>query len=183
MEADWGIEIGGDAPLIVPHSPDFVDLQLHPEKASNLPETREFRALAAALVRLNARTSDFWTAKCDVWLVEQFDPDELDAPRETAVCAVACYIDLLPRDPARWRDREDAIQWCRDICARLHASPLRCCRADLIVRRALIAVDSVDLGTTVYLIGCGSTRTDTDSALGSALAAFADAIASATAPF
>ena len=40
MEADWEIEIGGDAPVIEAHWFGFVDLRIEPSRANELPETR-----------------------------------------------------------------------------------------------------------------------------------------------
>ncbi len=41
------------------------------------------------------------------------------------------------------------------ICARLHSVPLRSCRADLVIRRALIADEVASLGVTAYLTAAG----------------------------
>ena len=44
MEADWEIEVGGKAPVIEARWPGFVDLRLHPERASQFPEAAELPA-------------------------------------------------------------------------------------------------------------------------------------------
>ncbi len=46
MEADWEIEVGAGSPVIQGHWPGFVDLRVHPERASQLPEATELPALA-----------------------------------------------------------------------------------------------------------------------------------------
>lgn len=174
MEADWEVEIGGQAPVIEAHWSGFIDLRVAPERARQLPEAAQFAALADALVRVNAPSSPVWTSKCDVWHPDTFDPDELDAPPEERNCAIACYLDLLPRRP--WPDPLDAIAACKTICSRLRDVPLRCCRTDLIVRRASIAPGLLGLGVTAYFTACGSTEGEATTMLASVLCVFADVV-------
>jgi hypothetical protein len=176
MEADWEIEIGADAPVIDAHWSGFVDLRAVPGKAFELPECFGLRGLGTALVRLNTSESQVWTAKCDTWPVVEFDADELNAPRDSALQALACYIDLLPRDSTQWMTLDEAVQWCQRICARLHATPLPCSRADLILRTALVANDGSELGVTAYLTSCGVDHRDAVSRLECALEKLADAV-------
>lgn len=181
MEVDWEIEIGGSAPVIDANWPGFVDLRANPERAPRLPETASVSALADALVRLNSPSSPVWTSKCEVWQPEIFDPDELDAPAGASNSAIACYIDLLPADNGQWHSPESAIEWSKLICTQLHCHVLRCCRADLIVRRAEFksrtSPDHFDLGVTCYLTACGPTGVAAIATLSSALAVFAGSIA------
>jgi hypothetical protein len=174
MEADWEVEIGGEAPVIEAHWTGFIDLRQAPERARQLPEAAQLAALADPLVRLNAPASPVWTSKCDVWHPDTFDPDELDAPPGERSCAIACYLDLLPREP--WSAPPDAIAACKSLCARLRGVVLRHCRADLIVRRAFLAPSVPGLGVTVYFTACGSTSADAKEALAAALAAFLDSL-------
>ena len=176
MEADWEVEIGGEAPLIHACWDGLVDLRRAPEFAAQLPESRQFPALAQALVQLNSEASHLWTSKCDVWIPEAFDADELDAQRREGNCALSCYIDVLPRRQRNWLSPGDAIADCRAICSRLRNVPLRCCRADLIVRQAHIAPGRHGLGITAYLTACGSTPDSARETLESALGALASAI-------
>jgi hypothetical protein len=181
MEADWEFEVGGEAPVIEAAWPGFVDLRRNPERAWELPEAAELLALAEALARLNAAASPVWTSKCDLWPVvdvAEFDADELNAPPGCAVHAMGCYIDLLlrgdrSRNDRQWETPEMAAAACREICILLRAVPLRCCRVDLVVRRALLAPDEMGLGITAYLTACGSSPAEAKQALGAALAAFA----------
>jgi hypothetical protein len=176
MEADWEVEIGGDAPVIQVRWSGFIDLRLSPERAPQLPEAAQLPALADTLIRLNASSSPVWTSKCDVWHPDTFDPDELDAPPGERNCFVACYIDLLPRDHQPWPGHLDAVAACKTLCARLRAVALRRCRVDLIVRRACIAPGPLDLGVTAYFTACGLTPAAAATALASALAAFVDSL-------
>ncbi len=173
MEADWEIEIDREAPIIDSLWPGFVDLRLYPDCVTELAETKVLPALADALIRLNGKHSPVWTSKCDVWPVKEFDRFELDAPPEAAADAMACYIDLLPTSDRQWAFPQGAIASCEELCARFRGVLLRCCRVDLVIRRALIAPGIDGLGVTAYLIACGPAAVAATAQLEAALAAFA----------
>lgn len=176
MEADWEVEIGGGAPVIDALWSGFMDLRLSPERAAEMEEAVRFPALAEMLIRLNADTSPIWTSKCDVWQATEFDPDELDAPRESSRHATACYIDLLPTSDGQWSTHDAATEWCRKLCLQIRAIPLRCARVDLIVREAVVSADKNAFGVTAYLTGCGRTEGDADRMLSAAMAVLADSV-------
>jgi hypothetical protein len=179
MEADWEFEIGDGAPVIDALWAGFVNLRADPALAWSLPESAELPALGAALASLNSATSDVWTAKCDFSSELQaadFDADELDAPAGAAVHAMYCYIDLLPRSADAWSSPQLVEAACRSLCALLRQVPLRCCRADLVVRRAFLVDGGNDLGITAYITACGPTVTEAKGVLAEALAAFAAAL-------
>jgi hypothetical protein len=179
MEADWEFEMGGDAPVIDAFWIGFVDLRADPELASCLPETGELPALALALKTLNSAGSPVWTSKCDFWPALQpadFDADELDAPPAAAAHGTGCYLDLLPRAADSWSRPQHAELACKAVCVFLRQVSLRCCRADLIVRRAFPGDQSDHHGVTAYLTACGPTPEAAKAVLAQALAAFATAI-------
>lgn len=186
MEADWEFEVGGDAPVIEAHWPGFVDLRWTPGRADqlsllarNLPEAAQFPALAATIEKLNGRYSRVWTSKCDFWPELQpgeFDPDELDASPGSFAHACGCYIDLLPESGQQSPFPQMLQAACKRWCDRMHAVPLRCSRVDLIIRRALIAPDLMDMGVTTYVTACGPDSREAKHTLGSAIGAFADAL-------
>jgi hypothetical protein len=187
MEADWEVEIGGDAPIIDACWDGFVDLRFDPRvrleayliRAQGLAESANVVGLAEALVQLNGRRSPVWTAKCDVWPVpdgDALDAGELDAPWDEAAHAWACYVDLLPKSDQQWITAEMALRWCKTWCERLQAIPLTHCRVDLIVRRAMITPDLMDHGITAYLTACGPSSESANAALGRTLATFAHTI-------
>jgi hypothetical protein len=178
VQADWEIELGGDAPVIDAGWPGYLNLRTNPDRVSDVVEVDALLGLAGALTRLNQADRSLWTAKCDVWTLLEFDPDELDAPRASATDGVACYIDILPAAPWEWREPSDALAWCKDVCRALGRSPLRACRADLIIRRAHLGPSDDSIGVTVYLSACGSNPPDATAHLGAALAVFADSAAS-----
>jgi hypothetical protein len=176
MEADWEVEIGGQAAIIDACWEGFADLRRSPDNVALLPEVREFPALGDALAQLNSDSSPFWTAKCDVWRPNDLDVDEHNAQAGEGNCAIACYIDLLPRADQPWPSPEKAVDNCQAIVARVRTMPLRCCRADLIVRRAYVTPDREDLGITAYLSACGSTCNEARATLSSALHAFVQSV-------
>lgn len=178
MEADWEIELGGGAPVIEPFWRGFVDLRFSPESAHRLQEVAQLPRLAEVLIRLNAGGSPVWTSKCDVWSVDEFDPDELDSPREQALHAVACYVDILPKGDQQWATSAATTSWCRNICTILQACPMRCCRADLVVRHAMLPPERTEFGITAYVTACGPTPRSAFHVLAVALAALADSITS-----
>ena len=181
MEADWEVEIGGDAPVIDAHWTGFVDLRRNPERVGELPEAAQLPGLAYALLQLNHRHAPVWTAKCDVWPIEDpgsLDPDEFDAPRESTVHGLACYIDLLPKSDQQWLFLAKTVAEAKTICALLRMVPLPCCRADLILRRAFLTPDLEDTGITAYVTACGKTANEASQTLQAALKAFADTLLS-----
>jgi hypothetical protein len=175
MECDWEFEIAPGAPVIDGAWPEYVDLRAHPESAFRLPEADALPALADALAHLNSANSPVRTSKCDVWIPEAIDPDELDAMPGQGTEALACYIDLLPASDA-WPTMDAIAQWCRGLCAALRTTSLRQCRADLIVRRAFLTPDRTGLGITAYLTACGAITPDAQASLSAAVKLFADAV-------
>jgi hypothetical protein len=179
MEADWEFEVGADAPVIEAYWAGFVDLRGKPERAHDLPETAQLPGFAAALQRLNSESSPVWTSKCDFWSTlerEEFDPDELDAPLGSAGHAISCFMDLLPKQEGEWAFPARAEAECRRLCTLLSSIPLRCCRVDFIIRRALVVPDVMDLGITACFTACGPGADQAKDTLEAALAAFARAL-------
>jgi len=176
MEADWEFDVGGEAPVIEVQWPGFVDLREDPRRAGELAEVRRLPCLADALARLNAANSPVWTSKTDVFNPGSPDADELDATFEQAQNALACYVDLLMRSEPRWSSPLEAEGYCRALCDRLRTIPLRCCRVDLVIRRAHIQPDINELAATAYLTACGGSEGLAKARLADCLAAFAATI-------
>jgi hypothetical protein len=172
MEADWEVEIGGDAPVIEANWRGFVDIREQPERVREIAETKILPGLATVLLRLNKSQSPTWTCKTDVFTPDNVDPDELGAKRDEAQFTIACYIDLLWRSDEVWNSVSRAERHCRELCRQMHEIPLQCCRIDLVVRRALVS-DENSLGATVYFTACGRTSSDARERLAECLSAFA----------
>lgn len=170
MEADWEFEIGGNAPVIEADWPGFVNLHDEPTRVDEIVETRSLPGLSEALLLLNEKSSAVWTSKTDVFAPEQVDADELSSTIDETKFALACYIDILMRSNQAWSSPVIAEQSCRNLCARMREIPLRCCRVDLVIRRAQ-AADEGELGATVYFTACGRTSLEAGKRLGECLAA------------
>lgn len=177
MEADWEFDIGGDAPVIEADWPEFVNLRDEPERIRDIEETQHLPGLARILMELNAKQSPVWTSKCDVFEPEAIDPNELEADSEEGKFALAGYIDVLMRNDQAWDSLFKVEQACRSLCNELHEIPLRCCRVDIVVRKARVR-DLDKLGATVYFLGCGPTRTDSENRLVECMAKFATVMVS-----
>ena len=108
---------------------------------------------------------------------EEFDPDELDAPAEAGKYAIACYVDLLPRNDRQWQTPDEAIAAAKAICARYRSGrftllPRRPGRAPRLHRHPPAPI----LGITAYLTACGSTPMEAARTLAAALGIFVDAV-------
>ncbi len=169
MEADWEYEIGGGAPVIEADWPGLIDLRTHPERMSEIGEARDFAPLATLLAALNGPASPLWTSKCDLW--------------EPAPGTLAGYIDILPRKETVFAERNDAETACRRYVGGLASAALpesgrdqgREASVALVIRQAVFG-RLEGFGITAYLSAVRPRRTDAASALGAAMAAFADAL-------
>jgi len=168
MECDWEVEIGPDAPVIEAFWPGFIDLRKSPSRIDEISEAGKFPALANALIKLNTSPSPVWTAKCDLWETEERDPFEMEASVAEAAAGIACYIDVLPSIEQVFSQLTEAEFWAREQTTHLRAEPLRCCRADLVIRKAF-AGDREGLGVSVYLSSCGVDLHAGETALSTAL--------------
>ncbi len=193
MECDWEVEIGEGAPVMDATWAGYVDLRDAPECAGELAEVVAFPALGPVLQQLNSSASPVATSKCDFWpslAPEEVDADEMDAAAECSNFAAGCYIDLLPHAHPPLSLEQAIETLCKPWCARLRGTPLRECRADFVVRRAVVrqvaapapepARTGSIVGITAYVTACGAASADALGTLGSALGALADAIQAAS---
>jgi hypothetical protein len=180
LEADWEVEIGRDAVVIDAAWPRFVDLRLHPERVAEIEECGDFPALAQALKCLNSESSPVWTSKCDQWVVDdfaEFDRDEF-AAADVDICAAACYIDLLARQPSAWGDAETAAGFCRGVVKQLREISLPVARVELVVRSAFLSAEEQAIGITAYVTGGGENAEGARARLGEALGALVQTLIS-----
>ena len=183
MEADWEVEIGSEAPVIDALWPGFIDLRSEPQRIVEIEEARQFPPLTEALLQMNKSCSPAWTSKCDLWTpdprLQQWDADEMDATPIESVIALACYIDLLPRDASLFAGLTEAETWVRSTVRGLRETVCRCCRADLVIRRAFQA-DREGLGITMYITACGADLETARKSLSGALTALGKTISATT---
>jgi hypothetical protein len=176
MEADWSVEVGPQLDVIDADWTGFVDLRAKPEAAEQIPEAARYRPLADALVALNAADSPLFTAKCDVWgLAEnEIDPDEFDAAAGEAHAGMACYVDVLAREPGLFASFARHEAWAQAVVDRLRGAEIAQGRVDLVVRGAR-ACGAEGFGVTLYAAGCGrdsaAAQTAWEAVLGAAVTA------------
>src|SRR5260221_7160565 len=161
MNADWEVEIGGDAPVIEALWPGFIDLRAHPEQVAAIVETITFPPLAELLQSVNSADSLLWTSKCDVW--------------QPAPCAIALYIDMLPCDGLVFAQWQQAAEFCRAFVHRLARRATDECTAELVIRQA-IAGEATGFGITAYVSASGSDQSQAATLLATATAGFSDAL-------
>lgn len=181
MEADWAAEIGPgpdrisdgeqDAPIIDVGWPGFVDLRFRPQDVDRIEEARQNGALREALIRLNS--GPVFTSKCDVWELSSLEIDalEYECTSADAVTGIACYIDIIARDPQLFESFDEHEAWVRRATKVLRSSPGSHGRVDLVIRAATLGgcddnrkgsrensasgLDEVGFGLTFYTAGCG----------------------------
>jgi hypothetical protein len=165
MEADWEVEIGGDAPVIEAEWPGWIDLRKQPERVAEIAEAASYAPLGKLLRALNVPASPWWTSKCDLW---QEETGEL-----------ACYVDLLPVTGRIFVKRVDAEKFCRGVVFRLTTRPELDCglniAVDLVIRAAVAGKDE-GFGVTAYLSGDPSATATAKMALELAMDIFVDAV-------
>jgi hypothetical protein len=177
MDVDWEVEIGCHAPVIEAQWPGLIDLRTQPEGVKEISETIIFAPLEGILLALNSEGSPVWTSKCDVW--------------EPSPEALACYIDMIPREEHLCADWTALEKFCRKLVERLTPGaqhlPLQefgRSRAvfdagesaeqtsiNLVIRRALIGCRD-RFAVTAYFSAQSSPTEDAKSAMRAALAAF-----------
>jgi hypothetical protein len=178
MECDWEVEIGAGCPVIDAAWDGYIDLRQTPGRISQIHEATHLPALRDTLTRLNSSSSPVFTAKCDVWVPDSFDADELDARPESAISGLATYIDLIPLDARLASDLNAIVDWCKRLCTQLKPRPLPACRLDAIARRSFITTDEKAFGVTLYVSACGPSAQQASQALSVALATVTDSVIS-----
>jgi hypothetical protein len=185
MEVDWETEVGGGAPIIDAGWAGFVDLRRQPGRVHEISEAAAFPPLAHLLLKLNGAHSAVWTSKCDLW--------------QPAPAALACYVDMLPRDGSVFPCLPEAETFCRQLSAILGSwvpreamekaigtaalepgrdsayAPDLQASLTLVIRQAF-AIGAEGFGVTAYLGTEQPSVTEARKAMASAMAALADAL-------
>ena len=170
MEADWSVEIGEGLPqIVVPWAAGglgWIDLRTpgsdFDTAVRDIPLSEARPVLAAALRRLHATDSLWFTSKCDAWLIdgedEMLDPYEFDAADLTAsgvpMQGCASYLDIIARDPAVFASFPAHENLLRTLTHLLRAQRLPHARIDFVLRAARVN-DTDGFAFTAYVAGCG----------------------------
>lgn len=156
MEADWSVEIGTGFPVIDANWPGFVDLRNNADAVASIAEAADEPALRVALVALNQSGSPLFTSKCDLWVLTtgEIDPDEFGCGPEEGRVGLACWIDVIAREPQWFASFNHHEAWARRATERLRTEPVAHGRIDLVLRSAVADVNE-GFGITLYVAGCG----------------------------
>lgn len=184
MLSEWSAECGADDPvLVVPwSSPDgalqWVDLRDDPDALDNIHEADEHPALLAALRALNGSRSPIFTAKCDVWTM---DEDELASTRydlmledEVATKGIASYIDVLWRERPVLASRHRMEQMLYRIDRMAADLPHSLAKMECTLRPAVTDLDGTvveGFAVTVYVKAVGVDATEAEERWDAALRA------------
>ena len=181
MDVDWEVEIGGDAPVIEAQWPGLIDLRLHSERIDEIIEVTSMPPLRALLLALNSARSPVWTSRCDVW--------------EPEPNAMACYVDMLPRERQLFADWKELERFCQALISRMvpkaghlaqqnpHGSRAYLAADEsaedtslnLVIRRALIG-ENDGFGITAYFAAANKQDDSAKLALGLLMGRFSDVV-------
>lgn len=136
MQADFSVELGGDAPALeIPwRSADpqvsYYDLKNHPHLIQQIPEAVAYPELAAFLLRMNAAEFPMATAKCDVWLSNEVTPEEeIFGDRK-----FVSYVDLVFVDEADRCSFQKHEEFSKELCRLLSHAPEIAAKVELVIR-------------------------------------------------
>jgi hypothetical protein len=172
MLADWSVECAAEDPVLVvpwsangdPAGPHFVDLRENPYDLDQIAEAEQFPSLLQALRALNVPRSPVFTAKCDAWVLDPEERDELaveldldledtsaDSEPQEPMTGFASYIDLVWRDRtifASFHQSEQLLHRLTRLAAPLHhpAAMLDC-----VLRPALVDFTGPQEGYSISL--------------------------------
>lgn len=173
MLTDWSAACGADDPvLVVPWAtPDgalhWVDLREDPYAVNEIAEAEDYPALLAALRSLNGARSPVFTAKCDVWSMDEEElgaiRDELLLDNEVAAAGLSTYIDLLWRDRAVFASPHRVEQLLYRLERVISELPHSLASAELVMRPAVVELDGTvgeGFAVTLYVRGVGVDRAE-----------------------
>jgi hypothetical protein len=157
MDAEWSVAASEDDPvLVVPWSDPatplaFIDVRNNPALVDQISEARAWPEIRSALLRLNAKGSPMWTAKCDAWALSD-DEKQLDfGPVSTGFGA---YLDTIPHDLRAFSSLSAQRSRAEQLTARAKTlSPVEA-RAEFVLRPAL-CFGRQGYALTFYVFGYG----------------------------
>jgi len=136
MQADFSVELGGDAPALeIPWRSDdpdvrYYDLKSHPELVHQIPEAIAYPELGSFLLRINAAGFPLATAKCDVWSSSEVAPEEeIFGDRK-----FVSYIDLIFVDEKDRCSFEKHEAFAKELCRLLDHAPEIAATVELVIR-------------------------------------------------
>jgi len=138
MQADFSVELGGDAPALeIPWRSDdshvrYYDLKNHPELVQQIPEAVAYPELGSFLSRISAPGFPLASAKCDVWLSNEVAPEEeIFGDRK-----FVSYIDLVFVDEVDRCSLEKHEAFAKELCRLLGHAPEIAATVELVIRHS-----------------------------------------------
>jgi hypothetical protein len=136
MQADFSVELGGNAPALeIPWNSNdpnvrYYDVKNHPELVQQIPEAVAYPELGSFLSRINAPGFPLASAKCDVWLSREVAPEEeIFGDRK-----FVSYIDLVFVDEADRSSLEKHEAFAKELCRLLGHAPEIAATVELVIR-------------------------------------------------
>jgi hypothetical protein len=136
MQADFSVELGGDAPALeIPWNSNdpnvrYYDVKNHPELVQQIPEAVAYPELGSFLSRISAPGFPLASAKCDVWLSREVAPEEEVFGDRKFVS----YIDLVFVDEADRCSLEKHEAFAKELCRLLGHAPEIAATVELVIR-------------------------------------------------
>lgn len=145
MQADFSVELGGDAPALeIPWRSDdpqvrYYDLKKQPELVQNIPEAAAYPELGSFLSRINAAGFPMATAKCDAWTSSEVDPEEeIFGDRK-----FVSYVDLIFVNEREHCSFEKHEAFAKDLCRLLGQAPQIAATVELVIRHCYYHKENV----------------------------------------
>jgi hypothetical protein len=169
MQADFSVELGGDAPALeIPWRSDdprvrYYDLKIHPELVLQIPEAVAYPELGSFLSRINATGFPMATAKCDVWSSSEIASEEKIFGDRTFVS----YVDLIfvnEKDRCSFEKNEE---FAKELCRLLGHAPEIAATVELIIRHCYYHQENVVFETEAEQSGLQSSASETKPELSS----------------
>lgn len=136
MQADFSVELGGDAPALeIPwRSNDpcvqYYDLKKHPELVKKIPEATAYPELGTFLSRINATEFPLATAKCDAWSSSEVAAEEeIFGDRK-----FVSYVDLIFVDERERCSFAKHEAFAKELCRLLSQAPEIAATVELVIR-------------------------------------------------
>jgi len=136
MQADFSVELGGDAPALeIPWSSNdphvrYYDLKKYPELVQEIPEAAAYPELGAFLSRMNATEFPLATAKCDAWSTSEVAPEE-EIFGDRKFVSYADLVFVGERERCSFEKHE---AFAKELCRLLGQAPEIAATVELVIR-------------------------------------------------
>jgi hypothetical protein len=182
MLTEWSALCSPEDPVLVVPWTDplrdvsFVDLRRNPYDFDAIPEAVQYPALLQCLRALNAARSPAFTAKCDLWNMEEEELGalrlELDAEINSARCGFASYVDVVCRDRGIFTSAAQQQQLIGRLLRQAVALEYPTAALECVLRPALVdlGIPQEGYAISIYVKAVGGDQNTAIETWGAALA-------------